>query len=128
LKKPIKVLLAEDHTIVRNGIIALLGNEGDMDIIADATNGTEVLDYLKNGIEPDVILTDINMPDMNGIDLISNLKSSYPKIKILVLTMLDHEKYVIQALDAGAYTLISTSTPLGNSSFISASTVFELEL
>jgi two-component system response regulator NreC len=103
LKKPIKVLLAEDHTIVRNGIIALLGNEGDMDIIADETNGTEVLDYLKNGIEPDVILTDINMPDMNGIDLISNLKSSYPKIKILVLTMLDHEKYVIQALDAGAH-------------------------
>jgi len=103
LKNATKVLLAEDHTIVRNGIIALLDDETDIEIIADAKNGQEVLDFLKKGTEPDVILTDINMPDMNGMELITTISASYPKIKILVLTMLDHEKYVIQALDAGAH-------------------------
>ncbi|WP_316831307.1 response regulator transcription factor [Pedobacter aquatilis] len=98
-----KVLLAEDHTIVRNGIIALLENEAEIKVIADVNNGKEVLEYLKTEDEPDVILTDINMPDMNGMELISNIATAYPKIKILVLTMLDDEKYVVQALDAGAH-------------------------
>jgi len=102
LKSAIKVLLAEDHNIVRNGIIALLDGEDEINIIADAKNGQEVLDYLSSGIEVDVVLTDINMPDMNGIELITNLRSNFPHIKVLVLTMLDHEKYVIQSLDAGA--------------------------
>lgn len=102
MKKTIKILLAEDHTIVRNGIIALLNDETEIEIIADAKNGQEVLNYLESGIEPDVILTDINMPGMNGIELIANLKENYPNIKVLILTMLEHEKYVIQCLDAGA--------------------------
>ncbi|RZK93064.1 MAG: response regulator transcription factor [Pedobacter sp.] len=102
MKSAIKVLLAEDHNIVRNGIIALLDGEDEINIIADAKNGQEVLDYLSSGIEVDVVLTDINMPDMNGIELITNLRSNFPHIKVLVLTMLDHEKYVIQSLDAGA--------------------------
>lgn len=103
MKNTIKVLLAEDHTIVRNGIIALLNNETDIQIVADAKNGQEVLEHLKSGIEPDVILTDINMPDMNGVELITNLSANYPKIKVLILTMMEHEKYVIQTLDAGAH-------------------------
>lgn len=103
LKNATKVLLAEDHTLVRNGIIALLDDETDIEIIADVKNGEEVLEYLKNGTEPDVILTDINMPDMNGMELISTIAENYPKIKLLVLTMLDHEKYVVQALEAGAH-------------------------
>lgn len=103
LKNPIKVLLAEDHTIVRNGIVALLEKEHDIEIIAEAKNGEEVLTLLKSGIETDIILTDINMPDMNGMELIDTLSDSYPKIKVLVLTMLDHEKYVVKSLEAGAW-------------------------
>jgi len=103
LKNPIKVLLAEDHTIVRNGIVALLEKEHDIEIIAEAKNGEEVLALLKSGIETDVILTDINMPDMNGMELIDALSNSYPKIKVLVLTMLEHEKYVVKSLEAGAW-------------------------
>ncbi|WP_316739690.1 response regulator transcription factor [Pedobacter aquatilis] len=98
----IKVLLAEDHTIVRNGIAALLEKEEDIQIIAEAKNGEEVLSLLESGIEPDLILTDINMPDMNGMELINALQLNYPKIKVLILTMLDNEKYVNQALKAGA--------------------------
>jgi len=102
LKNPIKVLLAEDHTIVRNGIVALLEKEHDIEIVAEAKNGEEVLALLKSGIETDVILTDINMPDMNGMELINTLSDGYPKIKVLVLTMLEQEKYVVKSLDAGA--------------------------
>ncbi|MDN3587083.1 response regulator transcription factor [Pedobacter aquatilis] len=102
MKNYIKVLLAEDHAIVRNGIAALLEKEEDIKIIAEAKNGAEVLSLLESGIDPDLILTDINMPDINGIDLITAVKSNYPKIKVLVLTMLEHEKYVNQALKVGA--------------------------
>jgi len=103
LKNYIKVLLAEDHTIVRNGIVALLEKEEDIKIIAEAKNGEEVLTLLESGVAPDVILTDINMPDMNGIELILALKISYPNIKTLVLTMLDDENHVNQSLNAGAH-------------------------
>jgi len=102
LKNPIKVLLAEDHTIVRNGIVALLEKEHDIEIVAEARNGEEVLALLKSGVETDVVLTDINMPDMNGMELISTLSDGYPKIKVLVLTMLEQEKYVVKSLQAGA--------------------------
>lgn len=102
MKNPIKVLLADDHTIVRNGIVALLEKEHDIEIVAEANNGEEVLALLKSGIETDVILTDINMPDMNGMELINTLSDGYPKIKVLVLTMLEQEKYVVKSLDAGA--------------------------
>ena len=102
MKNPIKVLLAEDHTIVRNGIVALLEKEHDIEIVAEARNGEEVLALLKSGVETDVVLTDINMPDMNGMELISTLSDGYPKIKVLVLTMLEQEKYVVKSLQAGA--------------------------
>jgi len=102
LKNNIKVLLAEDHTIVRNGIVALLEKEEEITIIAEAKNGEEVLNLLQSGVKPDIVLTDINMPDMNGIELISALKTNYPDIKTLVLTMLDDETSVNQSLKAGA--------------------------
>lgn len=104
MKTLIKVLLADDHNIVRNGIISLLEKDGtNIKIIAEAANGLEVLEHLKAGVNPDIIITDINMPEMKGIELISILKSNYPRIKILILTILDHESYVIDALDAGAH-------------------------
>ena len=102
MKNNIKVLLAEDHTIVRNGIVALLEKEEEITIIAEAKNGEEVLNLLQSGVKPDIVLTDINMPDMNGIELISALKTNYPDIKTLVLTMLDDETSVNQSLKAGA--------------------------
>ncbi|RNL51295.1 response regulator transcription factor [Pedobacter jejuensis] len=102
MKTIIKVLLAEDHTIVRNGIVALLDGEPEIKIIAEARNGSEVLQHLRSGIEPDVIITDINMPDTKGVELISILNANFPNIKVLVLSVLDDEKNISQAIDAGA--------------------------
>lgn len=96
-----KILLAEDHIIVRNGIKLLLELQSEVEIIGEAGSGKEVIDLLDSGMVPHIILTDINMPQMDGIELIRTLKSSHPDIKIIVLSMLDNEKYVAQAFLEG---------------------------
>lgn len=98
----IKVLLAEDHNIVRNGIRSLLDKQPDMEVVAEATDGLEVLQHLENGIKPHIVLTDINMPNLNGLQLIDEVRKFSPEIKVMILTMLDHEQYVIQAVNTGA--------------------------
>lgn len=102
MKIPIKVLLADDHTIVRNGIISLLRNEPLIEIISEASNGADVMQQLNDGLHPDIIVTDINLSDINGIDLTTIIKAKYPKIKVIILTISDHENYVSRSLDAGA--------------------------
>jgi DNA-binding NarL/FixJ family response regulator len=98
----IKIILAEDHNVVRNGIRSLLDKETDMQVIAEATNGKMVLQILKDGSIPDIILADINMPEMSGMEMVTQISQSYPKVKVIMLSMLDHEKYIMQAFKAGA--------------------------
>ncbi|MBC8053302.1 MAG: response regulator transcription factor [Sphingobacteriaceae bacterium] len=97
----IKVLLAEDHTIVRNGIRSLLDKQTDIQVVAEATNGLEVLKKLKEGIQADLVLTDINMTQLNGIALIEEVKKISPGTKVLILSMLDQDSYIIQAVNSG---------------------------
>lgn len=98
----LRIILAEDHNIVRNGLKMLLEADGGFSIIGEATNGQEVLDLLSTGANVDLILADINMPHMDGISLIKELNNSYPKVQIIVLSMLENEKYVAQAFSEGA--------------------------
>lgn len=98
----INVLLAEDHNIVRNGIRSLLDKQPDIHVVAEANDGLEVLQLFGEGIMPDLVLTDINMPNLNGIALIEQLNEKFPDVKVLILSMLDHENYVMQAVNAGA--------------------------
>lgn len=98
----IKVLLAEDHNIVRNGIRSLLDKQPDINVIGEATDGLEALQLLEQGLIPDLVLTDINMPNLNGMALIEELRKKLPNIKVLILSMLDHENYVLQAVKIGA--------------------------
>ena len=99
---PIKVLVADDHAIVRNGIISLLEKQQNIEIIAEASNGFEVLRHLQGGVTPDVVLTDISMPEMDGIELTTLLKLNYPEIKVLILTTLDQEDFILSSFSAGA--------------------------
>ena len=98
----IKILLAEDHNIVRNGIKSLLEKEEDLEVIAEASNGLEVLDALEGGLIPDIILTDMNMPEMDGLALVARIRQDSFPAKVLILSMLEHENYVIQSVQAGA--------------------------
>ena len=98
----VKILIAEDHLIVRNGIRSLLEQEKDFRVVGEAGNGTEVLDLLRAGIRPDVLLTDLSMPDMDGLELTRQVASGFPDVRVIILSMLDQEKHVFSAFDAGA--------------------------
>lgn len=98
----IQVLLAEDHNIVRNGIKMLLEMDKSINVIGEAVNGNEVLAHISTGNKIDVILADINMPELDGLSLLKELKSHNSEIKVVILSMHDNEKYVAQAFKEGA--------------------------
>lgn len=97
----IKIFLVEDHDIVRNGIKALLKSQSDIEIVGEASNGLEALEKLEK-VQPDIILMDMNMPVIDGLDGTRRIKVRFPLVKILVLSMHDHESYLIDMLEAGA--------------------------
>ncbi len=98
----ISILLVEDHTIVRDGLKIILQSNSEFTIAAEAANGQEALDLLKSGIKADVILTDLNMPVMGGLDLAGAINERYPQIRLIVLSAFDNEKFLLQAFKAGA--------------------------
>jgi len=98
----LQVLLAEDHNIVRNGIKLLLEQDEHIAIAGEVENGREVLDFIEKGNKVDIVLADINMPEMDGITLIKELKLIKPEINVVILSMHDNEKYIAQAFLAGA--------------------------
>lgn len=98
----INVFLAEDHNIVRNGIKSLLENSDEIAVIAEANNGAEVLSMSEKLADTDVLLTDINMAEMDGITLTKELAKTHPNLSVVILTMLDQENYVFEAFACGA--------------------------
>lgn len=98
----LNLILAEDHNIVRNGIRMLLEADKDIRIAGEAVNGREVLEMIASGIKADIVMADINMPELDGISLIRELKKISPETRIVMLSMLDNEKYVAQAFSDGA--------------------------
>jgi NarL family two-component system response regulator LiaR len=97
----LKLLLVDDHTVFREGIGALLEMEGDIQVVGGASRGEEAL-RLAADLQPDVVLLDIAMPDMNGIEICRRLKRSLPNTAVLVLSASDNEEEVTAALTAGA--------------------------
>jgi two-component system, NarL family, response regulator NreC len=97
----IRVLLADDHTILRDGIRALLEEEPDMQVIGEAEDGRAAV-QLACDLEPDVVLMDIAMPLLNGLEATRQIKCLRPAVKVLVLTMHENEEYIRQVLAAGA--------------------------
>jgi DNA-binding NarL/FixJ family response regulator len=97
----IRVLLTDDHTILRDGIRALLMLQPDLEVVGEAGNGQELLSLLEH-TSADVVLMDSNMPVMDGFTTMGHLRERYPALRVLVLSMLDHENYVHRMLEAGA--------------------------
>ena len=95
------VLVADDHTILRQGIKSLLANEEEIEVIGEAKNGREALTIIEETL-PDVILMDIAMPGLNGLEATRRIKKKFPRMKVLVLTMYTNEEYIFQILNAGA--------------------------
>ena len=97
----INVMLADDHVLIREGIKQLLEFDGSMKVIAEASDGIECLEKLKNA-KPDILLLDINMPNMNGIDVLKELKEKNDPLKVLILTVHSEVEYLVKAVDIGA--------------------------
>ncbi len=97
----IKILLAEDHVVVREGTRELIQRENDMEVVGEAGNGAEAVD-LALRTRPDVIIMDITMPAMNGIEATKQIKAKLPSTAILILTAYDNDQYVSALLEAGA--------------------------
>ena len=99
--KSIRVLLADDHTLVRAGIRALLEKLPGLEVAGEASDGREVLDLIKTR-QPDVVLMDISMPGLNGLEALARITRDFPKVRVIILSMHHNEEYVWQALKSGA--------------------------
>lgn len=97
-----KIILVDDHHIVRQGLEFLLSTVDDIEVIQGFAEGKSFIHYLEKNELPDIVLLDLVMPDMNGIEITEYLKKHYPNIKILVLTSYVDDEHVISALEKGA--------------------------
>ena len=97
----IRIMLVDDHEIVRAGLRMLLQSQSDMEIVAEASSGAEALELIQD-CQPDVILMDVSMEEMNGIEATRQLKTCCPNVSILALTIHEEEEYFFQMLSAGA--------------------------
>lgn len=96
----IKIMITDDHSMIREGLKNLLELDGDIEVIAEAVDGEDCLEKLET-VKPDVLLLDINMPKMNGLEVLKNLKARKSKIKVLVLTVHNEIEYLLKAVDIG---------------------------
>ncbi len=98
----IKIMLVDDHALVRDGIRSLLEDEDNIEVIKEASTGLEAIEIL-NHCDPDLMIIDIRMPKMTGIELVSQISKTDRSTKYLMLSMHDSEEYVLQSIDAGAH-------------------------
>jgi DNA-binding NarL/FixJ family response regulator len=101
LNNRIRIALVDDHKLVRNGIKSLLEEEIDLEVVAEGANGLEALEIVKD-LNPDLLIIDVRMPEMNGIEAVGKLKNYKSTTKAIVLSMHDSEDYIIQSINAGA--------------------------
>lgn len=97
----IRILVADDHTVIRRGIVGLLNTQPDMEVVCEAGTGREAVEKALATV-PDVALLDVAMPDLNGLGATRTIKSQLPAVQVLILTMHDREDYLFEALRAGA--------------------------
>lgn len=109
----IKVLLVDDHPVVREGLRTMLATAKDIDVVAEASDGLEAIDKV-NENQPDVILMDLRMPNLDGLEATKRIKNQNPSAAIIVLTIYDNDAYIVDAVRAGAvgYLLKDTSRDL----------------
>jgi two-component system response regulator NreC len=98
---PIRVLLADDHRILREGIRALIEDQEDMQVVGESEDGLETVKKVAK-LQPDVVVMDIAMPLLNGLEATRQIRRDFPQVKVLILTMHDNEEYIRQVLAAGA--------------------------
>ncbi len=100
-EQPIRVLIADDHTVVRDGLVALLARRPDITVVGEASNGVEAVEKAGQ-LRPDVILMDLRMPEMDGAEAMRRIREKDADVRFLVLTTFDNDEYIFEAIQAGA--------------------------
>ena len=98
---PIRILIADDHALLRQGIKNALSLEADLEVVGEAGSGEEVLNQVAH-LKPDIVLLDINMPKGNGLEVTRQLAANFPSVRCIILTIHDDEYYVLEVIKAGA--------------------------
>ncbi|RZL39801.1 MAG: response regulator transcription factor [Pedobacter sp.] len=104
-----QIILAEDHKVIRNGLKMLLESTNQYQVTWEANNGQEVIDALSKGIIPDLIVSDIGMPLMDGISMLKSIKISHPDIPVLIMSMMESDSNLYQTIKAGAKGFLTKS-------------------
>ncbi|KPG94935.1 regulator [Pseudomonas sp. RIT-PI-q] len=110
LPYPIRVALVDDHSLVRDGIKALLAVMAPLEVVGEAENGADAIEMVGR-CKPDLLLVDISLKDMNGLELTRVLRSQYPSLKVLMLSMYDNNEYVSESVRAGASGYVLKNSP-----------------
>lgn len=100
-RRPIRILVVDDHTVVRRGIVHLLEEERGLEVVGEAGDGATAL-ALARALRPDVVLMDIGLPDLSGIEVTRRLTAEIPEVRVLILTVYDRDDFLFRALEAGA--------------------------
>jgi DNA-binding NarL/FixJ family response regulator len=115
MNKTIKIILVDDEILFRKGISFLLSREKNIDIVFEAADGEELIDFLQNNLKkhPDIIIMDLKMPGINGVEATKIIHSEFPKLKIIALTSYNSKSFIANMIDVGAVSyLIKNATPL----------------
>ena len=106
----IKLMIVDDHTVVRDGLVSMLERQDDFQVVGQASNGLEAVERV-SAVQPDVILMDLRMPELDGVEAMRRISSERPETRFLVLTTYDTDEYIFDAIEAGAkgYLLKDTS-------------------
>jgi NarL family two-component system response regulator LiaR len=107
---PIRILVADDHPVVRDGLIAMLNTQSDFDVVGQSATGTDVIQKVAS-LTPDVVLLDLEMPEMNGVQILRQLRAEYPLTHALIFTAFDTDELIVQAVQAGAQGYLLKGAP-----------------
>src|SRR3989339_2071888 len=101
VKKPIRIIVVDDHAIFRQGLRELIENEKDMKIVSEASDDKQAMEFVKKQ-KPDIVLMDINLSGIDGTELTRRLRKQFPEVKVIILSMYDDEAHILEAVKAGA--------------------------
>jgi DNA-binding NarL/FixJ family response regulator len=108
--RKIRILITDDHPVVREGLSAMLSREGDIEVVGEAKNGVEAVSKAGE-LQPDIVLMDLRMPEMDGVEAMQRIKAEYPDIRFIVLTTYDSDEYIFKGIEAGARAYLLKDAP-----------------